>query len=125
MSDMEERLIQAERDIAVMDHRVRDLETTPPRINTLENTVTHLQIKVETMSSDIAEIKSEAKETHLLVVKLGDDVKRLFMVGVAVVVLITGIAGSLRMYDTWLDIQTKTTQDAQHAGVTHQGLQEL
>ncbi|GAA4648751.1 hypothetical protein GCM10023116_10240 [Kistimonas scapharcae] len=125
MSDMEERLIQAERDIAVMDHRVRDLETTPPRINTLENTVTHLQIKVETMSSDISEIKSEAKETHLLVVKLGDDVKRLFMVGVAVVVLITGIAGSLRMYDTWLDIQTKTTQDAQHAGVTHQRLQEL
>jgi len=121
MSDMEERLIQAERDIAVMDHRVRDLETTPPRINTLENTVTHLQIKVETMSSDITEIKSEAKETHLLVVKLGDDVKRLFMVGVAVVVLITGIAGSLRMYDTWLNIKTKTTQDAQHAGVTHQG----
>ncbi len=117
MNELDTRVNQIERDLAVMDHRLRDLEGTPPRINTLENTVTHLQVKVETISSDITEIKSEGKETHRLVLNLRDDVKRLFTIGVVVVSLISAGAAVVSLYDTWLDINQKT-RDVKHAGRT-------
>ena len=124
MSDMADRMSRMEQEQAVMHHRLRELEATPPRINTLENTVTHLQVRVETISSDIAEIKTEGKDTHRQVLNLRDDVKRLFTIGVVVVTLISAAAALVSLYDTWLAINQKT-QDVNHAARTNPGLSEL
>ena len=105
----DQRLNQMEKDIGILQHRVDELEHTPPRVNTLENTVSQLEVQFKTMNKDLSEIKTEGKQTHQLVQKLGEDVRRLFFIGVVLAGLASAILAGLKIYDTWSSIQDRNS----------------
>ncbi|MGI9273850.1 MAG: hypothetical protein ACR2PT_03190 [Endozoicomonas sp.] len=98
-----------EKDIGILQHRVDELEHTPPRVNTLENTVSQLQVQFKTMNEDLEEIKTEGRETHSLVQELGEDVRRLFFIGVVVAGIASLLLTGLKIYDTWSSIQERSS----------------
>ncbi|MGI2027759.1 hypothetical protein [Endozoicomonas acroporae] len=112
----EQRLNQIEQGMAVLEHRVNELEGTPPRVNSLEHTVSQLEVQFTTMNRDITEIKEESKETHSLVQKLGEEVRKLFFIGTVVATIASAVLVGLRIYDSWSGIQERQASHQQHTG---------
>ena len=104
---------ELEKSLAVLEHRVSELESTPPRVINLENTVGQLEVQFEAMNRDIGEIKTESKETHKLVAKLGEDVRRLFFIGVVLASVASALLVGLKLYDTWQSIQQRSATEMQ------------
>ncbi|MTI12089.1 hypothetical protein [Sansalvadorimonas verongulae] len=91
----------------MLQHRMTSLEDTPPRVNTLENTVTQLQTQVENISENIADIKNSGNQLHKDVSGLRIEVRRLFTIGATVAVIVSIIIGAAELYETSLSIQEK------------------
>ena len=104
---MDERIRTIEQDMAVVQHRLTTLEDTPPRVNTLEHTVTQLQTQVENISQNISDIKESGDQLHKDVTGLRIEVRRLFTVGATVAVIASLVIGAAELYDTSLSIQEK------------------
>ncbi|AMO58233.1 hypothetical protein [Endozoicomonas montiporae] len=96
-----------------MEHRVSELESTPPRVINLEQTVGQLEVQFKTMNDDISEIKKESKETHKLVASLGEDVRKLFYTGVVLASVASTLLLGLKLYDTWQSIQQRNATELQ------------
>ncbi len=100
--------------MAVLEHRVGELEQTPNRIHSLENSVTQLEVQFETVRSDIHEIKQEGRDTQKLVQKLGEDIRRLFFIGTVVASIAAILVTGLKIYDGWLSIRDRPPATGQH-----------
>ncbi|MFK0570599.1 hypothetical protein [Endozoicomonas sp.] len=96
-----------EKGMAVLEHRVTELEHTPPRVNSLEHSVNQLEVQFTAMNKDITEIKEEGKETHSLVRQLGEEVRKLFFIGTVVAAIASFLLVGLKVYDTWNGIQDR------------------
>lgn len=113
--------------LAVLEHRVKELEHTPPRVNHLEHSVGQLELQFKAMNEDLGDIKQEGKETHGLVLKLGEDVRRLFYTGVVIASLASALLLGLKLYDTWQSIRqplpqtqpSTSTQGTHHVAKRH------
>lgn len=106
MTDNSEPLQKIKTQMAVLEHRVKELESTPPRVNDLEHSVGQLEVQFKSMNEDIGEIKVESKETHGLVLKLGEDIRRLFYTGVVIAGLASAVLMGLKIYDSWQSIHS-------------------
>ena len=104
---------ELEKNLAVLEHRVTELENTPPRVINLEHSVGQLEVQFNAMNKDIGEIKTESKETHKLVAKLGEDVRRLFFIGVVLASVASTLLLGLKLYDTWQSIQQRNATELQ------------
>lgn len=110
-SSNDQRINQAEKKLAVLEHRVGELEGTPPRVHNLENSVSQLEVQFQTLNNDISEIKQEGKETHSLLLKLGEDVRKLFFIGAVLASLGSAVLVGLKIYDSVQTIQEKSAQE--------------
>lgn len=107
-------------DMAVLEHRVRELENTPPRVKNLEHSVSQLEVQFQNMNDDISEIKTESKATHALVQTLGEDVRRLFFIGVVLASTASALLVGLKLYDTWSSIQERTVEQQEARRYQHE-----
>ncbi len=105
--------------MAVLEHRVCELEHTPPRVHSLEHTVTQLQVQFTAMTRDLSEIKEESKITHRLVQKLGEEVRRLFFIGTVLAAVASTLLAGLKIYDSWSAIQDRDRASHSHKDVNH------
>ncbi|OED40259.1 hypothetical protein ACH42_17260 [Endozoicomonas sp. (ex Bugula neritina AB1)] len=88
----------------MLEHRVNELEGTPPRVNLLEHSVSQLEVQFKNMNDDLTEIKNEGKASHKLLVDLGEQVRKLFFIGTVVASIASAILVGLKMYDSWTSI---------------------
>ena len=61
----------------------------------------------KTLLLDIGEIKKESKATHALVQTLGEDVRRLFFIGVVLASAASALLLGLKLYDTWASVRER------------------
>lgn len=51
-----------ENELAVLEHRVAQLEKEPPRVRSLENEVGVIKSTIDTMTRDVADVKSDVHD---------------------------------------------------------------
>ncbi len=119
-NDSNNRINQVEKELAVLEHRVNELEDTPPRVNLLENSVNQLEVQFKHMNDDLGEIKTEGKANHKLLVDLGEQVRKLFFIGTVVAAIASTLLVGLKIYDSWTSINRDINKSNAVQGMQHE-----
>ena len=95
--------IEMHNDLAVLEHRVKQLEKEPPRVRSLENEVGVIKSTIETMTRDVSDVKTEVHDikqrmeltaTRSDVEKIRDSVVKIMAYGAACLTVL-GIVATL------------------------------
>lgn len=114
MGSLPKRVGVLEQENRVLQHRVKTLEETPPRVTILEQNVGVLKAEWGRMRDDLVDIKSEGHQTRESVDNLTKAVNAnstrvgsLFLAGMVIAGVLGAAVGAVKLYDTTLSIQQK------------------
>lgn len=88
-------VIRAEQKLAVLEHRVNELEETPPKVKVIEQNLVALdskfEAKFENVMSSIATMVKQTDHNHKLLEELSSNVNRLFWTGAGIALTVSGL----------------------------------